>query len=237
MKKLLLGIAIAASALSVNAQDFTDYFKVVYNGKEVANGETLYILPTNKPTATTSSYFPDIYLQNLEEDPRQVQGSFLFVNPTVSYYYEHQDDENYPYGFPSLCFAGGLAENLTTPANSCLTESPGLNAGSGAVIVPEAGKNTFEWQIHLEDAFDSAKTEMKLVMYAQDDYGVYGQDCSDAFTVYLVFSTTDASVSNVGVDLSAPAEYYDLQGRKVLNPAKGLYIVKQNGKVQKSLIR
>lgn len=33
------------------------------------------------------------------------------------------------------------------------------------------------------------------------------------------------------------AEYYNLQGQRVLNPEKGLYIVKQNGKTKKMMVR
>ncbi len=39
-------------------------------------------------------------------------------------------------------------------------------------------------------------------------------------------------VANEGV-----AEYYNLQGQRVENPAKGLYIVKQNGKTSKMMLR
>ena len=35
------------------------------------------------------------------------------------------------------------------------------------------------------------------------------------------------------IDENAPAEYFDLQGRKIANPEKGLYIVRQGNKVSK----
>lgn len=38
-------------------------------------------------------------------------------------------------------------------------------------------------------------------------------------------------------DLTLPAEYFDLQGRKVANPSNGIYIVKRGNKVSKQVIR
>ncbi len=43
-----------------------------------------------------------------------------------------------------------------------------------------------------------------------------------------------------GVDAeaaNAPAEYFDLQGRKVANPEAGLYLVKRGNKVTKELLK
>lgn len=241
MKKILLGLALIVPALAANAQSFTEFFKVTYDGRELPNGSTVYITPAenpqNPPAEGKVSYEPHIYVINLEEDPRQIDGSFFFVNPTIGYYEEHSGDADYPYGFPSCCFAGGLSVDLTTPAASCLPAKPGVDAGSGTVIVPEAGKDTFNWQIHLEDADPETTTEMKLTLYAQDGYGTLGEELSEAYDLTLVFSKKGTGVEDITLDPNAPAEYYDLQGRRIANPAKGLYIVRHNGKVSKTIIR
>lgn len=41
----------------------------------------------------------------------------------------------------------------------------------------------------------------------------------------------------IETEADAPAEYFDLQGRRVMNPANGLYIVKRGEKVTKEVIR
>lgn len=49
--------------------------------------------------------------------------------------------------------------------------------------------------------------------------------------------TEVTSVDTIGIDNNAPAEYYNLQGVRVSNPEKGLYIVRQGDKVSKQVIR
>lgn len=47
------------------------------------------------------------------------------------------------------------------------------------------------------------------------------------------------AVDDVAVDVEntdAPAEYFDLQGRRVLNPGKGLYIVRRGNQVTKQIL-
>lgn len=51
-------------------------------------------------------------------------------------------------------------------------------------------------------------------------------------------SSTQTGVENVIVDNSeAPAEYYDLNGRRVANPSNGFYILRQGNKVSKVLVK
>lgn len=69
----------------------------------------------------------------------------------------------------------------------------------------------------------------------------YTDDPSSAITFGLVL-TSDPNYAGVesviaDSDLNAPREYYDLNGRRVLEPANGLYIVRQGTKVSKEYIR
>lgn len=47
----------------------------------------------------------------------------------------------------------------------------------------------------------------------------------------------DAGVDSIGVDLNAPAVYYNLNGVRVNNPEKGVYLVKQGKKTAKVVIK
>lgn len=55
----------------------------------------------------------------------------------------------------------------------------------------------------------------------------------DEMTMYFQSSN---GVAEIDFNESAPVEYYNLQGIKVENPEKGLYIVKQNNKVSKVIM-
>lgn len=244
MKKLLLGLAVLLPAMAANAQEFTEFFKVTYNGQELSNGQTVYILPASAEEVKEEgyiveegkvTYLPHIHVINLEEDPRQMHGTLEYDNPSYEYFINHQNDEDFIYGHPSMCFSGGLQPDLVTTANNCLNASPG-NAGIGTVIVPEAGKDTFSWDIHLEDADPEATTTLKMELIAQDGYAELAQDFSEPFYITLVYSTKDTGVDEIGLDANAPVEYYDLQGRKITNPGKGLYIVKQGAKAEKHIV-
>ena len=50
-------------------------------------------------------------------------------------------------------------------------------------------------------------------------------------------SVKDIEADDNAIDYSKPVEYYDLQGRRVVNPETGLYIVRQGTKTAKRLIR
>ena len=49
--------------------------------------------------------------------------------------------------------------------------------------------------------------------------------------------TKESNIENIGLDNIAPAEYYNLQGLKIDNPANGLYIKIQNGQASKVLLK
>lgn len=238
MKKSLLGLALLIPAFGMNAQSFTEFFKVTYNGEEYTNGDIIHVLPDENPLIAPEegkvSYGPHIHLINLEEEPREVNGSLVYVTPSKA---EAEENEAL-YGYASLCFSGGLQQDLVTSAQNCLPPTTGgIDAGAGNVIVPAAGKDTFQWEVHLEDADPDAISSMDLQLVAKEGYGNYAEEVSDIFTLHLIFSSKEnAAVEEIGIDANAPAEYYDLQGRRVINPAKGLYIIRQGGRTQKRII-
>ena len=57
------------------------------------------------------------------------------------------------------------------------------------------------------------------------------------YTLTLFVDHDPAGVNDITFDANAPIEYYDLQGRRVNNPANGLYIMRQGNKVVKSFIK
>ncbi len=72
--------------------------------------------------------------------------------------------------------------------------------------------------------------------------GTGGATVFDEIKVTAHKTSASSGVENIATGLEAdeangPAEYFDLQGRKVVNPANGLYIVKRGNKVTKEVIR
>ncbi len=54
----------------------------------------------------------------------------------------------------------------------------------------------------------------------------------------ITFTASVATgIDGVAAGADAPAEYYNLQGVRVENPAQGLYIVVRNGKATKEYVK
>ncbi len=52
-----------------------------------------------------------------------------------------------------------------------------------------------------------------------------------------VYSEDASSIDEIGIDMDAPVEYYNMLGVRVENPGNGLYIVKQGNKTAKEIYR
>ena len=55
-------------------------------------------------------------------------------------------------------------------------------------------------------------------------------------TVAVQPASGGSGVATVGCDTDAPVEYYDMQGIKVDNPQRGIYIVRRGTTVEKCVI-
>lgn len=53
----------------------------------------------------------------------------------------------------------------------------------------------------------------------------------------LSVDMTNTGVDGIAIDMDAEAEYYNMQGVRVLNPEQGLYIVRRGGKVSKVIVK
>lgn len=72
-----------------------------------------------------------------------------------------------------------------------------------------------------------------------DDLAIYdvvlGKD--EIKTLMALKSAGDSGVADIAVDGNAPVEYYDVQGLRVTNPTKGLYIKRQGKSVSKVILK
>ena len=57
-----------------------------------------------------------------------------------------------------------------------------------------------------------------------------------AMTIEITPKDITVGVDNIAFDVNAPVEYYNLQGVKVENPTKGIFIKKQGTKATKVVL-
>ncbi len=225
MKKLLLLSALALGMASAQADDFSNYFKVTFEGNEVKNGQTVYV-PGDfldidiDPNHEFGIYYAgDFHIANLQDTPRPVYAEIVPVKPTE----EEMKANSSFYGGLQLCYQGafGMADNcLSTPY--------------GVANVPAAGNDQFKWVIDLNAADEKAEVTVRFTMIACTGEATGSYDVIDGaeFTTTLVFTQEQDSVEGIIAD-SAETEYYTLQGVRVANPDKGIYLVKKGSKVSK----
>ena len=212
MKKFYMFLVAGLTALGVNAQALQFYV----GGKEVEAGSRIDI---------TS------YLEGQKIDPKleikAEQGGF--VNATVTNVSAECtpafDEVEWLYGaklvlqwcaFGDNCKLIGVGESLTKSA----TLEPGkltdmvVDYGFEVGYEQDFSEVTYKGECTVKCAFGGK--EYELTLYVDND---------------------NSGVNDIALDSNAPVVYYDLQGRRVENPAQGLYIMRQGSKVVKALIK
>lgn len=229
MKKLLLSFALATAAIApALAQDFSDYFIVRYDGKDYTDGQTIYINKYEDFVPGVSvMYSQHIQIINKEDQPRAVLGQLDYgTKPTKE---EAKANPDF-WSEPSFCHT----ETYDAPGG-CLAPTD-TDLGNGTVMIPPAGtpaEKIFAWDMHLYNCSPEANSTYRLIMYAMnadDPEEIESSRC----TIYVNFSTDkNAAVGEISIDENAPVEYYNLQGIRVANPEKGIYIKRQGTKTVK----
>lgn len=220
MKKFLLFVGIAAAAVSVNAQNFNEYFQVTYGDKEVLDNQTIYCTDHDE----SDIYHLNIPVKNISGRDLELYGEMsLMDQPTVGEY----SDFTAGWGSVSLCYE--LSGN-----NQCLPGSqtnPNI-LGAGTINIPTG--ETILWDIH--NYFFTIKDKpsyYKLTMLPIDD----GEETEALYSIKICFAADESSVGSIGINCDLPVEYFDIAGRKVVNPSNGIYIVRQGDKTVKRVIR
>lgn len=205
MKKFLLSMAVLAAAASVNAADI----KVEYNGEEVKNGDVI-VLDKYHDAEMGSMEF-DVNVINTTDAEFSVTAGFAPVKvfevdgEPASFMFCYETS----WGAPGNCIAG-TSFDIDVPA-----------AGTLGVLVHYFLPND-----------EPAKSEAEYTIFAQKT----GDDASKVeFTLKLNSPAPgDSGVAAVDMENVAPV-YYNLQGVKVANPDKGIYLVKRGAKVTKEV--
>ncbi|MDE6217974.1 MAG: hypothetical protein K2F64_03135 [Muribaculaceae bacterium] len=222
MKKSLLLASMALSSFALFAQNYeggSEIMTVTFNGVEVQNGGSIVCNEFESDVdgdRTYITYDAKVFVTNKTTAPLDIAVTMLAVNPSYTTISGNPD----LYGMPQICSPSG-----------CLPSTMG-NFGAGRVSM--GTDSAFEWDLHCYDAAPegTATYRVQMINIVNDDLLTDPQ-----FYFDITFTTEDSAVDAVEIDENLPMEYYDLQGRRVENPAKGLYIIRQGNKSAKRIIR
>lgn len=239
MNKFLLPAALLLlSAGNIYADELpliSDLFNITYKGQSLTPDATIEINDFTDASQlfgpNTVIYDADIEVENLDIMPAYINGTLSFAGqPTAKQYEQNRSF----WGTPQLCYSVQIGDEL--PTGNCLLGNPPYNLGNGCVQVPVEGVGTFNWILHVQGANKEATSKYKLTLQAKSAE-TDGVALSQPITVTLQFSTADSGVDSIDAEADAATEWFDLQGRKVVNPEKGLYILRQGNKVSKRLVK
>ena len=232
MKITLLLAAAAVACLSSQAA-FSDVGKVSIEGTPVTEGATINVNTyhdeewwedpdTNEKEHMGGGfqYVAEIDLENLKdaEIPTTITVDYT-DHPTQAMAEADRD----AWGSLQICQKGAM----------CF---PGLSVDS---TIPAKGTITWQFDNKIPCAYPDAEDEHDAMEKAQPNrkYKVTLTADSQTLSFFVNFQyVDDTRVSDV-IAADGAAEYFDLQGRRVANPANGLYIGKQNFKTSKMVIR
>lgn len=243
MKKLLLSIALCGLASSAFAQeglmDFNECFGLSYEGQEVVNGATLkatdFVDVSDLYGDGTVTYSLDIKVENLDITSQYMRGVLKAYKPSMKEYLS----DRYFWGDPQLCYSVQTSEG---PTGNCLSGDPNNtfnpSFGFGNCKIPVNAE--FEWQIHVTGCEIASNGVYLLTLQGVE---VESPEDTNNYTpvttpveIYLDFSAASNGVTEIATD-DIEGVYYDLQGRRVNNPSKGLYIYKTADKAVKRLVK
>lgn len=243
MKKILLLAALAVGAFTAQAETIDDYINVSVNGENVTDGQTvvipdykyvdldwwwslpeeereLYILELGMKEPNDPKYASkcDISVFNKYDEPITLTYEFYRVSPSVD-----EVSANPAFGGYQGCVGG-----------TCISGKDG-EIGGGEKYWDLDPENSLTVDFECIDATDLAPKTVAFVYKVME-----GGEAVATFTVNVDFTyekdtTTTASVSGIGAD-SSEAVYYNLQGVRVANPEKGLFIKKQGSKTTKVIL-
>lgn len=237
MKKLILFSALALGVATASAQSLTDYYNVSFDGQAVTNGGTI----CSEHTAATEWYTADVALEPkvaLQSASIRILGDYT-GDPSKA---ESEADRD-NWGRPSVCYQiiGGSGE-----CPPCYDPSKFADFSLDTT-------SPFEIQFHLmseavepigpdfnpadPSTWPQSILPSKAGKYQLTVTGTVNGAKFNDFTFYVILGPNAAGVDSAIDDNDAPAVYFDLSGRRVLNPAKGQFVIERRGmKVTKKVI-
>lgn len=204
-------------------QPFADYVSIKYNGKEIKEGDFVIVDHYN---AAAFQYEGELEITVKGQPSEAILGiNGYFTNlPTRAEWIS----DKVAWGTPQICQASGQCFS-STDTEWCNTNSyqlPGMNDVLSFHLVGEQNPNIDINDPSTWGKVPPSKTGVYLVVFTPF---VDGMDDIEPLTFSIVAGPDAAYVEGVEIDNDAPAVYYDLMGRKVVNPVKGQLVIESRG--------
>lgn len=228
MKKFFLLSALAFGAVCAQAANFSDYFKVSFHGTELKNGDSIIVNPevfADDPDFEFGCFYTgDVEVETVSGEPQALYAEFEYDTPSGPVI----KSDYAAWGAVTLCYQNAAE------GGSCLGNGDDRVAGHAVLTCKGSGEaNAMKLMCDAAGTAKENKITAKLNLIAMEN----GEEIEDAdFTVVVTFQSENSAVEGVEAEDAAP-EYYSLQGMRVMNPEKGIYIVKKGAKVYKQVIR
>ena len=219
-----MGIAAAS------AQSFSDLFTVTYEGNAVENGATI----TSDHWDEASGWYHADVLFTPKGNPSSVTYHILCDYTDMPTYLEQVADMA-KWGNPSVCWGpNGNCETNTPPQVVEFKVGPD-KLGSNFVIevqfhlIGQDGEMGPDFNPLDPSTWPKVEPPTELSKYAFEVSAVVdGKAIADSFKYDVLVGNGDNAVEGIGAD-EVPAVYYDLQGRRVVSPAKGQLVIERRG--------
>ena len=230
MKKSIIFLSLISIGLIGQAKaEYSDYYKVYYQGKELKDGDT--IICDNAYTTTYKGKTVYIY----EADINVVnQLPYTILNrATIDYIgtpsLEEYESNPKEWGKARLCYRGG-------DANGEMASCMGV---SGIVKIPDSSMDCFNWEFHLENVPLDLVSEYGVSIKAAEgelQWNNYQYIENTEFSIKVIFThSNDAGIKEIN-DRDILPTYYSLDGKVVNNPTQGLFLEKKGNLVKKVYI-
>lgn len=220
MKKIVFFAIGAAMALGANAQTF----KFMSDGHELENNERVNLTDKYSFDEGVLIFDPKLTFENSADGECTLSVTFNSneCGPELN-----GEDENFNYefgiGIPTVQVCS------ETFSGVCLMVKPGDTIDRNAVMPAGHVENLLT---ELSYMVGSSEKNLDNLNIKAEFTVTVGQGAEKKTAVFFV-DTDTAGVSEIVIDENQPVEYYDLQGRKVADPAKGIYIMRQGANAVK----
>ena len=191
----------------------------------------IYLIATESVTVTSAGYATYVSANNLDFTSTGIKAYTAKVNGASKSVVMTQINK-VPAGTPVILYKeGGATENVPVATTTDTPAENDLIAGTGAAVATDGGDGKINYILNNVSGIGFYKANGQTVAANR----AYLQTTVDAAAARMTMIFEDDDVTSISEELRvkseefAPAaEFYDLQGRKVAQPQKGLYIV--NGK-------
>ena len=226
MKKFLLSIALlAAGATVMNAASF----EVKVHGKDgevVENGATIThnTVEVNDPDLWLFEMDPHIVIANNDATTKQFDVTVKAISMAVNEGAEAQ-------AFLGFCI--GSCVNISTDGQE-----------ASLPLTVEAGKTSADAQpaphiVYTPGYTTNYDTWINTYLTGKSEFQFTVSSGNESITFNIIFDyvAENNAVDGVETDNNATPEYFNMQGVRVANPDKGIYIVRRGNKITKEIVK